>query len=432
MTAFKAYDVRGIYPGEVNELLAEKVGLVFPDVVKMKKVVVGRDMRSSSKKLQDAVMKGLTKRGIEVYDIGLASTPKAYFSCFFFGFDAGVIITASHNGKEYNGIKLIGENARGLNYESGLKEIEDRANAGKWTESSSPGSVIPFLVDEEYALFLKKFVHYTKKLNIVMDAGNGMGLTDFFELPSENITKVNETPDGSFPNYTPNPTLPENRKELIKKVLKTGADIGIGFDGDADRAGFIDETGEYIPADFILALLIDQFLESGDKVVCELNVSRIVDEVAKAKGVKVIRTRVGRSYVTDTMRSSGARFGAEGSGHFYFKEFSYADSGMLAAIYVLNVLGNSNKKLSSLIAPYRKFISHEENFEVKSKEGLLEKVEASFEGAKSKLDGVSIVMEDVWFNVRPSNTEPLLRLRAEGVSKEAIDKVVKRVEEIIR
>lgn len=432
MGAFKAYDIRGKYPDEVNVLLAEKVGLVLPDITSCDKVVVGRDMRTSSEKLQEALMKGLIKRGIEVYDIGLVSTPKLYFASFFFDFPAGIMVTASHNPKEYNGFKVVRRDAAALDYETGLHQMENRIREGKWTESKHPGEIIPLDVSLEYDLYLKKFILYNKPLNIVLDAGNGMGIVEFPKVPSKTQVEINKEPNGAFPKYTPNPILEENRKEIIKQVKKNKADIGISFDGDVDRVVFIDENAEYIHADHIFALLIEQVCTKGDVVVCELNLSKVVDEVAAKQGVKVIRTRVGRSYVCRTMRTNDARLGAEASGHFYFRENRYSDSGTLAAIFVLNVLGRSDKKLSELIQPFKKYYSQEENFKVDNKKKALGEIEKSFEGKKEKLDGISIHTPEVWFNVRPSNTESLLRFRAEGITKKSVDDLLKEVKAILK
>jgi len=439
MAVFKAYDVRGTYPDQVDEALFEKIGLAAVPVLKAKTVVVGRDMRPSGVPLAKAMIAGLTKAGADVIDIGMASTPMVYFATAFFGAGAGVQITASHNPAEYNGCKFCREDAIPVAYDTGMAEMEQRIRAGTLPAAARAGKVETRPIGAEYLKRLLSFRENIAPLKVVIDAGNGV-MGAFLpalcaELPCR-VTPLFWEPDGTFPNHEANPLKEENMRDLVKKVRELGADLGVAFDGDGDRCMVVDETGAIIPADFITALMARVMIgrEKGATILYDLRSSWVCKEEVEKHGGKPSMCRVGHSFIKAQMRETKAIFAGELSGHFYFRDMHYTDNAELAMLSVLNLLSKERKKLSELVAPLHRYAaSGEINFEVADKDGAMAAVEREFGpgGEVKKLDGLSVIHRDWWCNVRPSNTEPVLRLNLEARTPALRDEMRAKVEKVI-
>ncbi len=440
MGIFKAYDVRGTYPDQVNEALFEAIGQAAPQVLKCKLAVVSRDMRESGVGLAQAMIRGLTKQGVDVIDLGMASTPMLYFATALFKADAGVQITASHNPAKYNGCKWCREEAIPVAYDTGLADMEKLVQKNAFTPAAKTGSVRQEEIFSEYRANLLKYAGSIKPLTVVVDAGNGvMGafLPKLFEkLPCELIPMYFE-PDGNFPNHEANPIKAENMRALVAKVKEVGADVGVAFDGDGDRSMYVDELGNMIPADFITALLSSEMLsmEPGATIFYDLRSSKVVKEEIERLGGVAKLCRVGHSFIKAMMREDKAIFAGELSGHFYFRDLHYTDNAEMAMLSVLSVVSKSGKKLSELINPFKKyFASGEVNFVVDDAGKVMQKVEDAFRGRARDvfhLDGLSMYFGDYWFNIRASNTEPVLRLNLEGDTAGARDAAFAEVEKII-
>ncbi len=440
MGIFKAYDVRGTYPDQVNEALFEAIGQAAPLVLKCKTAVVSRDMRESGVTLAQAMMRGLTKEGVDVFDIGMASTPMLYFATAYLKAGAGVQITASHNPAAYNGCKWCREDAIPVAYDSGLADIEKLVNKNAFTPAPVEGTVKTGDVFTEYRANLLKYAGSVKPLTIVVDAGNGvMGafLPKLFEkLPCEVIPMYFE-PDGTFPNHEANPIKEENMRDLVAKVKEVGADLGVAFDGDGDRSMYVDEQGTIIPADFITALLAGEMLaqDPGATIFYDLRSSKVVKEEIERQGGVAKLCRVGHSFIKAMMREDKAIFAGELSGHFYFRELHYTDNAEMAMISVLSTVSKSGKKLSEHIAPFKKyFATGEINFVVEDTAPVLEKVEAQFKDRAKEifqLDGLSMYFDGYWFNIRASNTEPVLRLNLEADTAAQRETALAEVEKAI-
>ncbi len=423
MAVFKAYDIRGTYPDQVNEALFENIGQAAAQVLKPKTAVVARDMRESGVPLAQAMIRGLAKQGVNVIDIGMASTPMLYFATAYLKADAGVQITASHNPAQYNGCKWCREDAIPVAYDSGLADMEKLVNRNAFTPAPTQGTVRTGDVVTEYRANLMKYAGSIKPLTVVVDAGNGvMGafLPKLFEkLPCEVIPMYFE-PDGNFPNHEANPIKEENMRDLVAKVKEVGADLGVAFDGDGDRSMYVDEKGGIIPADFITALLAGEMLaqDPGATIFYDLRSSKVVKEEIERLGGVAKLCRVGHSFIKAMMREDKAIFAGELSGHFYFRELHYTDNAEMAMISVLSTVSKSGKKLSEHIAPFKKyFATGEINFIVDDTGPILEKVEAQFKDRAKEifhLDGLSMYFDGYWFNIRASNTEPVLRLNLEA------------------
>ena len=440
MGIFKAYDVRGTYPDQVNEALFEAIGQAAPQVLKCKTAVVSRDMRESGVSLAQAMIRGLTKQGVDVIDIGMASTPMLYFATAYFKADAGVQITASHNPAVYNGCKWCREDAIPVSFDTGLSDMETLVNKGAFTPADKPGTVKNEEIYSEYRANLLKYAGSIKPLTVVVDAGNGvMGafLPGLFEkLPCEVIPMYFE-PDGSFPNHEANPSKEENMRDLVAKVKEVGADLGVAFDGDGDRSMYVDEKGNIIQADFITALLAGEMLamEPGATVFYDLRSSKVCKEEIERLGGVAKMSRVGHSFIKAMMREEKAIFAGELSGHFYFRDLHYTDNAEMAMLSVLSVVSKSGKKLSELIAPFHKyFATGEINFVVDDAQKVMKKVEEEFKSSAkevSHLDGLSMYFDGYWFNIRASNTEPVLRLNLEADTAEIRETARAAVEKAI-
>ncbi|MFF4558964.1 phosphomannomutase/phosphoglucomutase [Streptomyces sp. NPDC001422] len=445
----KAYDVRGVVPDQWDEPLAELFGAAFVQVTGADAIVIGHDMRPSSPGLSRAFARGAAARGVDVTEIGLCSTDQLYYASGAFTLP-GAMFTASHNPARYNGIKMCRAGAAPVGQDTGLSDI--RRLAESWLDSGAPapspdakpGTITSRDTLEDYAAYLRSLVDLTsvRPLKVVVDAGNGMGghtvPTVFAGLPLELVPMYFEL-DGTFPNHEANPLDPANIVDLQKRVREEGADLGIAFDGDADRCFVVDERGEPVSPSAITALVAARELakHGGGTVIHNLITSWSVPEVVREHGGTPVRTRVGHSFIKAEMATSGAIFGGEHSAHYYFRDFWNADTGMLAALHVLAALGGQDGPLSGLVAEYDRYAgSGEINSTVDDQAARLAAVRAAYEGREGvtidELDGLTVTTEDAWFNVRPSNTEPLLRLNAEARDETTMTKVRDEVLAIIR
>ncbi|HVD48393.1 MAG TPA: phosphomannomutase/phosphoglucomutase [Gaiellaceae bacterium] len=431
-SVFKAYDVRGIHPSELDEEGAQAIGRAFVEVFEPKRVAVGHDMRVSSPAMAEAAIRGASEAGAEVLDLGLVGTEMVYFAVGELGLDGGIAVTASHNPKEYTGMKIVREGALPVGGESGLLEVRDRA-LGEPKAAGSPGKVERHDIWDLYVERVLSFVDpgAIAPLTIVIDAANGMAgvmLPPVLEqLPELEVVRCFFEPDGTFPNHEPNPLLPENREFIVAKTLEEQADFGVAFDGDADRCFFVDDSGEFVPGDFITALLAEAVLEKepGAKIIYDVRASWAVPEMIERSGGVPLVNRVGHAYIKHRMREVDAAFGGEVSGHYYFRDFSQADSGVVPFLLMLELVSKRGKKLSEILRPFREryFITGELNTPVPDVAAKLQGLEQRFgaEGRVSHLDGVSVDAEDWHMNVRPSNTEPLLRLNLEARTRELME-----------
>ncbi len=442
---FKAYDVRGLVPEQLDEELARATGRAYVHVVGASTVVVGHDMRPSSPGMAGAFADGATEAGADVVLIGLASTDQLYFASGHLGLP-GVMFTASHNPAQYNGIKMCRTNALPIGMETGLAEIRDVVASGHPPTAGLQGTITNHDVLEAYAAHLLALAPVTgRRLKVVIDAGNGMaGYTAPAVFGRLGEDQVEVVPmyfelDGTFPNHEANPIDPENLVDLQRRVVAEGADIGLAFDGDADRCFLVDEGGRAVSPSTLTGLIAARELakEPGASVIHNLITSRSVPELITELGGVPVRTRVGHSYIKATMAETDAIFGGEHSGHFYFRDFWRADSGMLAALHALAALAETDRPLSELLADYERYVvSGEINSTVADQAGATAEVEAAYadraDVTTDWLDGLTVTHPDWWFNVRPSNTEPLLRLNAEGRDQATMAEVRDAVLTIIR
>ena len=441
---FKAYDVRGIYPTELDEAGAEAIGRAYVEQFEPRRMAVGRDMRLSSPGMQEALMRGAAAAGTDVLDLGLIGTEMLYFAVGSLGLEGGAMVTASHNPKEYTGMKLVRRGALPVGGESGLLDVRDRALAGDSRVRANPGSVEPYDIWPAYVDRVLSFVDVSaiKPLRVVIDAANGMAgtmLPPVLErLPVETVRCFFE-PDGSFPNHAPNPLLAENREFIIRKTLDEGADLGVAFDGDADRCFFVDDTGEFVPGDFVTALFAESVLakEPGARIIYDVRASRAVPEtIERDRGVPLI-SRVGHAFIKALMRKEDAAFAGEVSGHYYFRDFSQADTGTVPFLLMLELISKKDMPLSEILVPLRSryFITGEINTPVADVPLKLQELKERYGamgGRISHLDGISVDFDDWHFNVRPSNTEPLLRLNLEATSEELMERKRDEVLAVIR
>jgi phosphomannomutase len=444
---FKAYDIRGVYPDTLDEDVARDIGRAFVSQLGLSGsgVVVARDMRLSGEALKTAFIEGVTEAGADVLDLGMISTDALYFAVGHLEEPGGAMITASHNPKEYNGFKLCREDAIALSGEEGISQIRDLIASGKLPgPAEHPGSVEEGDLTEEYAEHCLSFIDTEglRPLKIVVDAGNGMAgkmLPPIFEnLPFEYVPMYFEL-DGSFPNHPPNPIEPENVAELQERVVSESADFGVSFDGDADRCFVIDEKGETISGDLLATLVAKNLLEKEPRatILYSAVCSKALPELIEREGGKAIRTRAGHSIIKPQMRSNEAAFGAEHSGHFYFRANYFADSGIIAMLTVAELVARQEKPISELLDPIDPYVrSGEINSEVEDPDATLEKVEERYsdneEAEIDHLDGLTVDFGDSWFNLRPSNTEPLLRLNVEAGDRETMKRLRDEVLDLVQ
>ncbi|HEY0416469.1 MAG TPA: phosphomannomutase/phosphoglucomutase [Gaiellaceae bacterium] len=440
--AFKAYDVRGVYPTELDEEGAYAIGRAYVEQFAPRTVAVGRDMRTSSPSMAEAVRNGAADGGADVLDLGMVGTEMVYFAVGELGLDGGIAVTASHNPKQYTGMKIVRAGALPVGGESGLLDVRDRAARASWQDAPRgtirDEDIWPGFVDR-----VLSFVNVSalRPLRVVIDAANGMAgamLPPVLDrLPMLDVVRCNFEPDGTFPNHEPNPLLPENREFIVRKTREEGADFGVAFDGDADRCFFVDDAGEFVPGDFTTALFAETILarEPGGKVIYDVRASWAVPEAIEAAGGIPLVNRVGHAFIKQRMREEHAVFGGEVSAHYYFRDFSQADSGTVPFLLMAEIVSRRGR-LSEILAPFRSryFITGELNTPVADVPSTLRELEARYapEGEISHLDGLSVVGDEWHFNVRPSNTEPLLRLNLEALSEELMERKRDEVLALIR
>jgi phosphomannomutase len=439
---FKAYDIRGIVPDQLNAEIAYKVGYALADFLKPSSIAVGRDMRLSSGELFEHLARGITDYGVDVIDLGLISTDGLYFAVGKFGFDGGVMITASHNPKQYNGFKICRQNAEPLSGQEGLNQIQKFFENGiEVGRSPSRGVIVRKSISQNYAEHCLSFIDRSKikPFKIVIDAGNGMAgatVPPILEKLPINAIKLYFELDGSFPNHPASPIELENLADVREKIAQTDADFGVAFDGDADRMFLIDKFGRQVGGDMVTALVAKSLLSKhpGETILYNLICSKAVPELIERLGGQAVRTRVGHALIKPLMKKHNAIFGGEHSGHFYFRDNWFADSGLIAFLVCLELLSVEKRPLHEMIKeinPY--FRSGEINSRVKSIPDKIKEVSRAFSsGEQDTLDGLTVTYDDFWFNLRPSNTEPLLRLNVEAQSKEILEQKTKELLDIIR
>lgn len=436
MSVFKAYDIRGKYPGEIDEVFAERVGVAAAHFLRATRAVIGRDVRTSAPAIAAACARGMARVCSQVADIGLCTTPMLYFATAGYEFDLGIMVTASHNPPDYIGFKICRQRAQPVGEAGGLKDIEKLVHEPPPAQGS--GRITAMKILDDYRKHVRRFVTLDRPLRIAVDTGNGSVGTVFMalfgDLPVEVVPLCFE-PDGSFPNHEPDPLKDGNVEDLRAAVRREKAAFGVAFDGDGDRAIFFDERGERIPGDLVTAILARDTLQQhkGAKIVYDLRSSRVVaEEIARLGGIP-IRERVGHAFIKETMRREDAVLGGELSGHYYFRDNYFADSGTIAFAKFLNYIGRQTGRVSEVVAPLRKYHKTPEiNFKVKDKDRALRQLAEEFkDAAQDRLDGLTVTYADCWFNVRPSNTEPLLRLNLEAETESRARSALKKIEKIL-
>jgi len=443
---FKAYDIRGLYPGEIDETVARLIGRGFAAYLQTPTIGMSRDMRLSSPSLSAAFIDGVREQGTDVIDYGMMGTDMLYFAVIRDGLGGGAQVTASHNPKQYNGVKMVRAGALPLSGDAGIGDIRDMIANGHLPRpetrrgSLSTGEVVPDYLEKVMSFIDPSAI---RPFSVVLDAGSGMaGLTAptiFERLPCKTTALCCEI-DGNFPNHESNPLIEENRRDITDEVVRQQADIGIAWDGDADRCFFIDGSGAFVSGDFVTALLAEAFLlkHPGSTIIYDLRASHAVRDVVAQYGGRALMNRVGHAFIKRRMRDEDAIFGGEVTGHYYFRDFYYADNGLIPALLMLELMSRKNQSLRDLLQPFREryFISGEINTKLASMQEVpkrLAAIEAQYTDAtRAHLDGLSVDFPDWHFNVRPSNTEPLLRLNLEATSPEMMEKKRDEVLALIR
>ncbi len=444
-TVFRNYDIRGEYGSQLTANMVNKIAKAYAIFANPKKVVVGMDCRNSSQEIKDNVIQGLMDQGVDVTDIGLVSTDVLYFATWNYKFDGGIMITASHMPTQYNGLKFLrlDENdmlspiGRGV----GMEELEDIYNKQNWKEKEEKGNKEEKDVWDDFVKFTKNFVNTEdiKKYNVVMDAGNGMGglvANKVFANMDLNIERMFFEPDGNFPNHQANPLVEENRVDIMKKVKENKADLGIAWDADCDRVYFIDENGDFVNGDFIVALLASHFLEKkpGSGIVYDIRCTRAIRDLVEKKGGQAYSEKVGHTYIKKRMQKTKSIFGGELSGHYYFSDNAYMENGFAPALIILEMMSKSNKKLSELIKDLGDYyVSGEINFTVDDAKQIMSDIEKKYSdtGKIEKIDGITFNFDQWSFNVRPSANDPVLRLNVEANSQDLLDEKLDEMKEMI-
>ena len=434
ITCFKAYDVRGRVPDQLNDDIARRIGRAYADVVKPRQVVVGHDIRLTSEAIKTAVTEGLLEQGVDVYDIGLCGTEEIYFATSHAGMDGGIAITASHNPKDYNGMKFVREESRPISGDTGLFDIKKLAEQDQFTPAAERGQWYPLNTSEAYVQHLLSYVDTAslKSLKIVVDAGNGGAgrVVDLLEqhLPFEFI-KLHHNADGNFPNGVPNPLLPENRVAATAAVRDHGADLGLGWDGDFDRCFFYDEDGSFIEGYYVVGLLAEAFLKQQGpaRIVHDPRLTWNTVDIVQSLGGEAVQSKTGHAFIKERMRLENAVYGGEMSAHHYFRDFAYCDSGMIPWLLVAGLISSSGQPLSKLVAERMAAYpcSGEINRTIENPVAVLTKIEAVYRDQAESVehvDGLSMSMGEWRFNVRMSNTEPLVRLNVESRGDQALMK----------
>ncbi len=428
VSIFKAYDIRGTYPDQIDAQTATRIGAAMVQFLGAKRLVVGRDMRTMAPEIQDALIDGMLGQGCDVVDIGLASTPMVYYGIGKVPCDGGVAVTASHNPKQYIGFKMCRAEARPLSGDSGIQDIQALVESGDLAPKEHKGKREQVDLMDDWCAHVAGFARDIRPMKVCVDYANGMGANEspaiFARIPGLEIVPMYDELDGTFPNHEANPLKESNLDVLRASVKEHGATMGLSFDGDADRCAFVDEEGRTVHADLITVILARGFLERhpGKGVIYDLRSSKVVPEEIERLGGRPVRERVGHSFMKETMRQKDCIGGGELSGHFYFAENFFTDCGVLAAIEVMNQLSKENTTLKTAADALRKYHgSGEVNFKVDDKAGKMKEVEARFaDGQIDFLDGITVTYDDWWVNVRPSNTEPFLRMCLEADTEELL------------
>lgn len=441
--AFKAYDIRGVWNKDFDTETVYRIGFFLPKLLRADNILIGRDCRLSSFELFEALSNGITDAGAQVSDAAYTTTPMIYWATARFGFPASVMITASHNPKDHNGLKVSAADALPVGYDTGLAELEKMVLTENIQTSKEKGLVLPIDMLKPYRQFLETYKPEANDLRIGIDCSNGMASLLIKDLLGDEPYYINDKADGTFPGHEPNPLEPENQIQIKQLVKKNRCDVGLIFDGDADRVMFIDEKGQFVSPDLIIALLGHYFFEEKGqkgKVLQDIRSSRAIAEYLSQYGAEVETWRVGRAYGALKLRQIDGVFGGELAGHYYFRDFYYSDSGLMAALIVLKLLSRfkqQGKTLSELIGRISDYHnSGEINFKLTEKQAAMDAVKDHFMAAQSPVsfmdfDGYRLDFDDYWFNIRPSNTEPYLRFLAEAKSKQKLDEMVKTVREIV-
>ena len=440
---FKAYDIRGVYPEQFDEDAAYRIGRAFASWAKAERIVLGRDCRLSSPAMSEAFASGVTGVGVRIEDLGLATTDMVYFASGRLSLP-GAMFTASHNPPEYNGLKLCLSGARPVGVGSGLGEVRALAERESPPEASAVparGLVIPREMRDDYIEHLLSFVDLAEFLpfTVVADAANGMAglvVPELFQRLPGKLVPLYMDLDGTFPNHPADPIDPKNQEDVKRAVLEHAADLGLAFDGDADRVFLVDEHARGVGGSLVTALVAIGMLERqpGASILHNLICSRVVPEVIREHGGKPVKTRVGHSFIKKVMAETGAVFGGEHSGHYYFRAHFNADSGLVASMVVMDQMSKAGKPLSELLAPLRRYAdSGEINSRVEDKEAVIERIAHAYrDGRQDRMDGLTVEYDDWWFNVRPSNTEPLLRLNVEAATEDLLKEKTAEVLALIR
>lgn len=435
MKAFHAYDIRGIYSFDFDKNDVYKIGYFLPKLLNTNKILVGRDVRTSSPEIFEFLCKGINDSGADVYDAGLSTTPMIYFLTANQNFDASVMITASHNSKEYNGLKISRTNAMPVGYDTGLGKLEEMVKYQEIILSQIKGEIIPFERKKEYIKFLKSFIKSDfSALNLTIDCSNGMAALLIKDVIGEDFDYLFDDLDGTFPNHEANPLDQKNLHDIKKAIIRNKSDLGIIFDGDADRVMFVDEEANFISPDLMIAVLGHYFIKETNKdtvVIQDIRTSKAISEYLSRMGrVKVETWRVGRAFAAPKLKEIDGLFGGELAGHYYFKDFNYSDSGLLAMIFILQVVAEFKSRginVSELIGKIKTYSnSGEINFKVERKQEAMDDVKTYFQLSENvekflDFDGYRLEFKDWWFNIRPSNTEPYLRLIVEAKTDEILE-----------
>ncbi|MEI6696513.1 MAG: phosphomannomutase/phosphoglucomutase [Bacteroidota bacterium] len=443
MNAFKAYDIRGVYNTDFDKNDVYRIGFFLPNLLKAEKVLVGKDVRESSPEIFEYLCKGITDNGADVYTIGLSTTPMVYWATAKYAFDASVMITASHNPKEYNGLKVSRTNALPVGFDAGLGELQKLVETADIKIAAQKGKLIEFNIKDDYLEFQRQFLNDISNLKIAMDCSNGMAALLIKDILGNQPIYIYDELDGSFPNHEANPLEAENIVDLQKLVVENKSDIGVIFDGDADRVMFVDENSKFISPDLIIALLAEYFLvEKGLKgnVLQDIRTSKAVGETIRKYGSVMHTWKVGRAFASLKLREIDGIYGGELAGHYYFRDFYYSDSGIMASLIVLEIVSKLKEKgikLSQAIANISKFAnSGEINFKIEQKQEAMDAIRTHFSNLENPtaffdFDGYRLEFKDWWFNVRPSNTEPYLRFLAEATDTKMLECKIAEVREII-
>ncbi len=439
---FRAYDIRGIYPEEINEEIAQKLALAFIKFLKPEKIIIGRDCRLSSSSLFRVLSETIRENGVGVVDIGLCSTPLFYWAIRSEKSDGGIMISASHNPPNYSGFKLYRREAIPISGNTGIREIKNLLIKGKiLVTRKKKGKIIRKHLIKRYLdfVFSKAEIKAIKPLKIVVDAGNGMAgpeVREMFKKIPVQLTELYFEPDGRFPNHQANPLKEETLLDLKRTILKKRADLGIAFDGDADRVIFVDEKADTIRGDLVTALMARELLKKnpGQKILYEVRSSQIVKEIIEKNGGKAILGKAGHSLIKEQMRREDIFFAGELSGHYFFREFGFVECPLFLILKILEIISRENKKISQILKPFEKYFhSGEINFEVKDKKKKIEEIKKYYQSAPRilEIDGLTVQYNDWWFNLRPSNTEDLLRLNIEAKTEKLLEKNKKELTQLI-